>query len=102
MSPRELFGLVLRSFGLLLLYNGISFGFSAVDVVVHDHDPWGFKPETYVLTTVWSSVLGFYLLRGAPLLLDFAYPPSAEDRRTVADDEPVSSTGRESRSTKGD
>lgn len=83
MSPRELFGLVLRSFGLLLLYHGIFLGFSAVDVAVHDHDPWGFKLETYVLNTVWSSALGFYLLRGAPIVLNLAYPVTEKEPDTT-------------------
>lgn len=86
MSPRELFGLVLRSFGLWLLYDGIAFGFGAFNVSVQKHDPWGYKPETYILSAIWESVLGFYLLHGAPLLLDVAYPLPAKDRETTTED----------------
>lgn len=78
MSPRDVFGIVIRSFGLWMLYCGVVYGFSAIDVTVTEHDPWGFKPESYVFTSIWMTAGGVYLLRGAPFLLNLAYPVPKE------------------------
>ncbi len=68
MKPREQFGLVLRIIGVL----GIAY-----TVRTFVRCP---SPDTLRLVAEIAGVLiGVYLVRGAPLLLKFAYPDSAPE-----------------------
>ena len=71
MRPSEVFGIVIRVFGLSMtvyslwsLASSIALSFSGVDVV----SVW------YVISAVAGLVLGIYFLKGAPLVLHFSYP----------------------------
>ena len=70
MTPRDVFGIVLRSTGLLGL---IYWAFIFVGALVT-------ADGTLMVTSFIVSACAGYLLRGAPLLLEFAYPSSPESR----------------------
>lgn len=81
MSGKECFGVIVRTAGLSLIlmggYNIISSGYVAM------------TPErAHQVTAAWGSVfgllfvlVGLLLLRGAPALLNFAYPPEPLSRQ---------------------
>ena len=75
MTPKEIFGIIVRTLGLFFfiyaLYNllyGIAFCAGILDR----------NPDykiAYFVTGTFFFVIGLYLLRGAPLLIRFSYPP---------------------------
>jgi hypothetical protein len=77
MKPREIFGLIIRVFGLILLPLSIWYLFAGIEMLVGIED--GNHTFTYVLDGVVLAVISAYFLRGAPLLLRFCYPKKADD-----------------------
>lgn len=71
MTPRDIFGIVVRTAGLL----SVMWGLSALAVSATAYG------QGAAVAGLISVVVGLYLLRGAPHLLDYAYP-SAGHRRT--------------------
>ncbi len=63
MKAREVFGLVLRTIGVL----GLAY---MVRQIVRNPD----VPTIHLVVRVVCVVFGVYFLRGAPLLVKFAYP----------------------------
>ena len=70
MTPRDVFGLVIRTFGLFGVFIWL---YTFIAALVAMSLPLGF------LSFVISAMAG-YLLKGAPLLLEFCYPSSRESR----------------------
>jgi hypothetical protein len=70
MTPREVFGIVLRTFGLIGLFYWLSTFAGAVAT----------GDKLLMMGSFLVSVLAGYLLRGAPVLLEFAYPSTRESR----------------------
>jgi len=70
MTPRDFFGIVLRCTGLLGL---IDWAFIFVGALAT-------ASGTLMTTSFVVSAFSGYLLRGAPLILEFAYPSSPESR----------------------
>jgi hypothetical protein len=75
MSSREIFGLILRVCGLVAVYRGFasllvsaSFMFGSGHMV-----QGGWQLIVFAIMTAG----GIYLLRGAPSLMRFCYPPNA-------------------------
>jgi lipopolysaccharide export LptBFGC system permease protein LptF len=72
MSARDIFGVVVRVFGLsMTIYSlwALATTLSLLGVEGFDAPTVGF-----FLTEIVSIAVGIYLLRGAPLLLRFSYP----------------------------
>ena len=69
MTPSDLFSVALRVFGVWVLWSALS----AVLAMI-------LGPVSFKLGTIlWQVVMGFvglWLLRGAPALQDYAYPPA--------------------------
>lgn len=80
MTPRDLFGIVVRVFGLLLFLYAIWYLIYGVATIVGLPEE---NPEykiAYFITGTACLLGGLYLLRGAPLLMRFAYPPKPQDQ----------------------
>ena len=73
MKPRELFGVVIRSVGLLMLIGGLLYLYSALVTLLAPDTPRASSPMIYLGACLVWLALGAYLLRGAPHLLRFAY-----------------------------
>ncbi len=79
MKPKDVFGIVVRTIGLLLM---ISWVFAVVAALVSQRG-------TMILNAFLIFAVGGYLLRGAPLLLDWAYSSDgATDRETKSSNKP--------------
>ncbi|MEW6074472.1 MAG: hypothetical protein AB1726_17990 [Planctomycetota bacterium] len=82
MDPRDVFGIIVRTIGLLLLLSWAPL----LVLSVFARDGRG----VLVSFVVWA--LGAYLLRGAPYLLAFAYPGQSPDRsRSLPSGDPAQS-----------
>jgi hypothetical protein len=72
MTPRDCFGVVLRSIGLAALVASVLYLYSGI-VVLFSSDSTGSSPAAYFISTVVTFVIGRYLLKGAPRVVSFAY-----------------------------
>ena len=70
MTPRDVFGIILRTIGLIGLFYWSFMFISALATA---------NGSLFFLSFVVSAVSG-YLLKGAPILLEFSYPSSREAR----------------------
>ncbi len=76
---REIFGLVLRIVGLMLIYQGLTTVPNALTSICPGltHFYWrNILPA--VLITGWPLFIGYWLVRGAPRLMELAYGRSSE------------------------
>jgi len=74
MKPKDIFGLLIRFFGLVCVYQGLDKVPSAW-VTLYDQFPhWRFGTVlAWLLMIGWPLAIGAWLLRGAPLLMRLAY-----------------------------
>lgn len=74
MGPHQVFGVVVRAFGLLACVSAVYFVFTAL-VLFADPDPRRTLPLTshYVAFAILLSCMGWFLLRRAPLVVAYAY-----------------------------
>ena len=81
MKPKDIFGIIVRVIGLVLLIYAIWFliygfatimGYSEVNV--------GYKVSYFISGTTFL-LLSLYLLRGAPLLVKYSYPEKANKEK---------------------
>jgi hypothetical protein len=72
MNSKELFGLFLRIVGVL----GITYVFRNMVVYVEQAGPIG---AFYVVSRLVYLIIGAYLIRGAPLVVKFAYPEKGSE-----------------------
>ena len=70
MTPRDAFGLVIRTFGLLGVFLWL---FTFINALI------AMDIALFFLSFIVSAVAG-YFLKGAPILLEFCYPSSREAR----------------------
>ncbi len=75
MEPRDIFGIIIRTFGLSLFIYAIWYLVYGVATIAGlPEDAPGYL-ISYFITGGTYFVIGLYLLRGAPFLIRFAYPP---------------------------
>ena len=78
MKPKDCFGVVIRSLGILTLIGSILYFYSMIDTLLAAD-----KPHTpafeYFIAAVVLLIAGLYLLRGAPHLMRFAYPKDKDE-----------------------
>ena len=79
MKPRDLFGVVIRSIGVLVLVGGVFYLYSAVVATLEPGKPYASSPLSYIGASVISLLVSVYFLRGAPHLVRFAYGRESED-----------------------
>jgi hypothetical protein len=75
MTPREIFGLILRVCFLVLIYRGI-LGF-LVPIVMLFGSRQFFGALWQALVPALTIAVSLYLLKGAPAVMRFCYPPEA-------------------------
>ena len=74
MKPRDIFGLMIRFFGLVCVYQGLDKVPSAWAGIYQQSPHLHFAVLfTYLLMVVWPLAVGIWLVRGAPLLMRLAY-----------------------------
>jgi len=80
MNSRDVFGIIIRTFGLCLVLYAVWFFFSAT--VIHFNLTKAGETEAFEFFAVGTLFLGvgLYLLRGAPEIMGFSYPePQASE-----------------------
>ena len=76
MKPRNIFGIIVRTFGLsLFIYAVWYLVYGLATLAGLPEDSPGHMIGCFVTGGVYL-LIGLYLLRGAPLLINFSYPPS--------------------------
>lgn len=86
MKASDLFGVIVRTIGLLAVINGawyLVFGFLDGAGAIAETTPG--ESKTYFASGVPFVVGGCFLIRGADLLVRFAYPQPPTDSDNVAD-----------------
>jgi hypothetical protein len=73
MTPREIFGLILRVFGLVLIYRGIIGLVVPIVMLFGSHQFFGALGQA--LVPAITIAVSLYLLKGAPAVMRFCYPP---------------------------
>lgn len=80
MRVEELFALALRIIGAVLLYYGLH---NLLDAGLFRLGYFNYpdsSPNYYLISGLFLTLLGVYLLRGARGIVKFAYPPSGDDK----------------------
>jgi hypothetical protein len=71
MRPPEVFGVVIRSFGLAMTLYSFWLLLSTISLSL---EGLGGGTAWFVITQIAALVLGIYFLRGAPVVVRFSYP----------------------------
>lgn len=80
MKPSEAFGVVVRTLGLLFALAGIAYGVTvAILLLGSEATHGGYGVLAYVLCFIMFCGIGLYFLRGAPLIVRFAYRETKEE-----------------------
>ena len=74
MTPKDCFGIVVRTIGLLSSLGSMLYLYSALVVLFVHESPHGYAPAWYFGFFAVLLLFGLYFLRGAPHLTRFAYP----------------------------
>ncbi len=83
MNPKDIFGVVIRSFGLSLLVYSLWYLAYGVAITVGLPERMPGYRTGYFISGFLFLVVSLYFLRGAPLLLRFSYP---EKRRPTSEE----------------
>ncbi len=84
MKPRDCFGVVIRSIGVLVLLVSGLYLYSTFVALIAPETPRAPPPPRYFFVFALTLVTGLYFLRGAPHLMRFAYGDESKD----SDDRP--------------
>ena len=79
MKPRDCFGVVVRTVGLLLMLFSLFYFIGGVAAAISPSLGRGGTPVYYVAIGGVMILVGLYLLRGAPHLLRYSYGGDKED-----------------------
>ena len=89
MTPRTIFriiiatvGLLLFFYGVLYLFDGVSFVLGLADPPLHTTSKW------YAVRGGFEMVLGLFVMRGLPMFLDLAFPPDEPPKDKHDDTKP--------------
>jgi hypothetical protein len=89
MKPRDLFGVGLRLLGVLFVVLGVVYGSSALITLLSPSVPSPYSAIAYAASGLVCLCVGLYFLRGAPLVMRFAYSEDHqphEGRKSLPDD----------------
>jgi len=78
MRVEEWFAIAVRVIGLLILLYGVGYLLDSLLFRLGYFNYPESSPAYYVVAGISYSVVGLYLLRGAPLIVRFAYPVDEE------------------------
>ncbi len=79
MKPEEWLGIAARGLGLYWLVSGLGYLLDALLLNLGYFNYPDPTPAYYVINGLFQAIVGLYFLRGAPLLVGFAYPLPEED-----------------------
>jgi hypothetical protein len=79
MKPRDFFGVIVRSVGLLALFGSLLYLYSAIVASFAPDTPYASSPLSYIGACIVTLIFSVYFLRGAPHLVRFAYGPESND-----------------------
>jgi hypothetical protein len=82
MKPRDCFGVVIRTIGLLLLIVSALYLNSALVTMIGRESSHAATPAYYLVASALTAGIGLYFLRGAPHLMRFAYGEEKSDSAT--------------------
>jgi hypothetical protein len=74
MSPRDCFGIAIRTIGALVLFASLMYLYSASAILFFYGMPHAYPLASYLGASAVAFIIGLYFLRGAPHLIRFAYP----------------------------
>lgn len=84
MKPKSLFELAVKILGLVFVYHGLNSAPNSLGLV------WdalkSFYPLPFLVTSLfvaWPFLVAYWLLRGAPLLVNLAFPTTSRNSDTV-------------------
>lgn len=84
MKAQDIFGLVLRIFGLVFLYQGLSAVPSAINLICPLWPHFLFRNVfPAILMVGWPLAVGIWMVRGAPLLMRMAYERDQNSNPTL-------------------
>jgi len=79
MTPRDCFGIILRTFGAILILTTFLYVNNVILVLLVPETPHLSAPAAYLIAAFTSLLVGLYFLRGARHLMRFAYPQDYAD-----------------------
>jgi hypothetical protein len=85
MKPQDIFGIIVRTLGLSLLFYALWYLAYGLASVAGYEAGDASDLRAYFLTGGIQLFAGFYLLRGAPGLMNIAYPASREETPSESD-----------------
>ena len=84
MKPKDVFGIIVRLLGLISLGYGLqyllSWTFMTLRQSASPAQGWG-GPDYLIIGLIYIP-LGLFLLRGAPYVINFAYPRESNEQKT--------------------
>ncbi len=84
MKTKDFFSLAVRIMGLIFLYRGIDLAPALIDGFARSFGSGEAAGIWEAIKAAWPIFVGLYLVRGAPLLLQWAFPTEkASDDHTV-------------------
>ena len=82
MKPSQAFGVFVRCVGLILVLAAAQHFFTGLLLLVEPNSRSNVSPASHLfLYGVVLLVIGWYLLRGAPYIVNFAYPHADSDAK---------------------
>lgn len=88
MTPKDCFGVVVRSVGLLVLLLGVYELLGSIYVLVTPSRHHNATSPVYIVYGVFFVALSLYFLCGAPGLMQFSYPDMPPSEQSRGDDNP--------------
>jgi len=82
MKPKDLFGIIVRTVGLLILLLSIIYTFYGFSIASRPPEKWRNSPSQYFILSAGLCATALYFLRGAPALVNFAYPQKKHSPNT--------------------
>ena len=81
MKPRDIFHIIIAAVGLILFFYGVLYLFDGVSFVLGLADPpLHYTPKWYAVRGGFEMVLGLFVMRGLPMFLDLAFPEDIEKK----------------------
>lgn len=86
MTKEDLFAVLMRVVGLVVFLYGLTYLLDALLLKLGYFYYGDSTPAYFLITGLGISLVGIYLLRGADILVRFAYPPAAEEETSEEPD----------------
>ena len=87
MRPEEWFALALRVLGVIEILYGLGYLLDSSLFRLGYFNYPETTPGYYVIAGIAFTVVGLYLMRGAPLIVAIAYPPEADEESELDEEE---------------